>query len=325
MRRHRRRDLGRGSNGRHSGGGEVAAGRNGRARGIRLDRSAELELIRRWQEERDRLARDVLVKDHQPLVSAIARSYWRYWADVDDLQQEGNLGLLEAIDRFDRSRGTRLAAYARPWIRAAILRFLVDNVRLVRVGRTRGERRIFFGINDAERLLGAQGAEPTPEALAARLGADPAEVESMAWRLGHTDLSIDESLDAVPQALTTNGVESRAAQSELCATVRHVAGEVLASLEPRQAEILRARLLEPESCTLQELGDRFGVTRERIRQIEETSLKRLRARLRDRLPDPDLWAGISEERRWQRLRQRAEPTGASDGNREREPMPRPPG
>ena len=249
-----------------------------------------IERVRRWQEHQDRLARDELVMDHQPLVSAIARSYWRYWADPEDLQQEGNLGLLEAIDRFDCTRGTRFGAYARPWVRAAMLRFLVDNVRLVRVGRTRGERRIFFGLSEAERTLCARGVDPTPAALGALLRVDPAEVEFTAWRLAQRDLSIDASLEEPPHALTTNGVESRVAHSELCAAVRDLANGFLSSLEPRDAEIVRERLLESEPPTLQELGDRFGVSRERVRQIEECALDRLRRHVRNSLPDPELWA-----------------------------------
>jgi RNA polymerase sigma-32 factor len=176
-----------------------------------------------------------------------------------------------------------------------ILRFLVDNVRLVRVGRSRGERRIFFGLSGAERSLAARGVEATPTVLSALLDADSAEVESMTWRLAHSDLPIDESTDEFDDALTTNGVESCVAHRELCAAVRDVAKDFVASLDTRHAEILRARFLEREPSTLQELGDRFGVSRERIRQIEESLLQRLRAQVRERLPDPVLWANAPPE------------------------------
>jgi RNA polymerase sigma-32 factor len=194
---------------------------------------------------------------------------------MEDLIQEGNLGLTIAARRFDPSRQTRLATYATYWIRACMLEHVVRSHGPVRIGTTRSQRKIFFGLGRARRKLEREGERADAGMLAAALGVEPEDVESMAPRLGGRDISLDApratddrrelgSLIAEdapsPEDMVAGFEERGARQTRLC--------EGLKVLDPRERAIIKARHMRQRPATLASLGKKFGISRERVRQLE---------------------------------------------------------
>jgi RNA polymerase sigma-32 factor len=209
--------------------------------------------------------------------------------DWRDLFQEGALGLLQAIRRFDPSRGVRLSTYAAHWIRAFQFRFLLANYRLVRLGRSHGERRIFFRLSKIQSQLAATGGEVSPERIAALLDVDEASVRTMQSRMSAREVSLDSRgsadderaatlLDRLPGDLPA--ADDALAAAELADIVRQERDEYRASLPARRLALFDARWMDDDRATLQEMGDRLGVSRERARQLEQKMLGELGARVR---------------------------------------------
>src|SRR5262249_28792196 len=148
----------------------------------------------RWREDGDLEAARRLVLSNLRLVVKIAMEYRRSWTNLLDLVQEGNVGLLQAVQRFDPEQGVKLASYAAYWIRAYILKYLIDNIRLVRRGSSRAERKLFFRLNREKRELERQGFEVEPKLLAERLDVSERDIEQMEQRLADSDLSLDAPL-----------------------------------------------------------------------------------------------------------------------------------
>ena len=266
-----------------------------------ITRETERELALRWRNDGDPEAARELVLANLRLVVKIAMDYRRSWTQLLDLIQEGNLGLAQAVQRFDPDRGAKLSSYAAYWIRAYILKFLIDNIRLVRVGSSRAERKLFFRLNKEKRELERQGFEAEPKLLAERLEVTEEDVVSMEQRLSEREVSFDapvgsdDSSASFGDFITHEGpsVEERIANADLRRTfLEHVHG-FAEGLEPRDRQIVEQRLLADPPRTLNELGEEFGVTRERVRQLEARVMKRLREYLKEEVVDFEFYG--SEE------------------------------
>ena len=267
-----------------------------------ISREEEHALAVRWAEERDVEAARQLVLSNLRLVVKIAMEYRRAWANTLDLIQEGNLGLLQAVQRFDPYAGTKLASYAAYWIRAYILKYLMDNIRLVKLGNTRAERKLFFRLNREKRELERQGFRPEPRLIAERLDLDEADVVSMEQRLSGGEVSLDAPVgdegDSASYgdfvAAPTASAETLVADENLRETFLSHVRSFAEDLAPREKRILDARILADEPLTLQELGNEMGITRERVRQLEKQLVDELREYLKKNVVDFEYYAPSEE-------------------------------
>ncbi|MFH1261885.1 MAG: RNA polymerase factor sigma-32 [Pseudomonadota bacterium] len=251
-----------------------------------LSRAEERRLADRWYETRDREAGRVLVLSNLRFVAKIAQEYARYGLRLADLIQEGNLGLLHAVDRFDPRKGYRLITYAVWWIRAYIQAFILRSWSIVRTGTTRIQRRIFSGLQRARQKIAAMtGASeaPTNRQLADVLSVSEDDLKDTVSRMQQRDVSIDQPVtldgDRVfgdTLADETPNAEARLIASDLQMKVREKMDEVYEDLSPRERYLVEHRLLAETPITLETVGRQFGVTRERVRQLES----RLKGKLR---------------------------------------------
>jgi RNA polymerase sigma-32 factor len=251
-----------------------------------LSREEELALARRFREEQDLDAARALVLSHLRFVVHVARGYLGYGLPVGDLIQEGNVGLMKAVKRFDPDMGVRLVSFAVHWIRAEIHEFVIRNWRLVRVATTKAQRKLFFNLRRMKKNLAWLSEEET-KAVAGELGVDPREVREMERRLSARDLSFDPAPDAGDEeAFVSPALYLPAPEADPAAIVEAdqwdgaVAGELASALEgldERSRTVIRSRWLAEEKKTLQDLAADYGVSAERIRQIEAQALLKLRA------------------------------------------------
>ncbi len=255
-----------------------------------LSEAEETRLAERFHNEGDVEAARQLVLSHLRLVISIARGYLGYGLPHADLIQEGNIGLMKAVKRFDPSRGVRLVSFAMHWIKAEIHEYVLKNWRLVKVATTKAQRKLFFNLrslkNDYEgvdTLSGPQAAE-----VAARLGVKPEEVVEMETRLSGRDLALEGSPDdsedsfAPIDYLADSRYEPvRMLENKATARLQDEGlHEALEALDPRSRRIVEARWLsEGEASTLHDLAAEFGVSAERIRQIEAKALQKMRGLL----------------------------------------------
>jgi len=250
-----------------------------------LSREDELELARRFRNNEDLDAARDLVLSHLRFVVHIARGYLGYGLPVGDLIQEGNVGLMKAVKRFDPDMGVRLVSFAVHWIRAEIHEFVIRNWRLVRVATTKAQRKLFFNLRRMKKNL-AWLSEDETRAVAGELGVEPGEVREMERRLSARDLSFDPAPDtddedgiASPSLYLPSAEADPATQVEEAQWSGAVAASLtsaIGSLDARSRAIVQARWLAEEKRTLQELADEYGVSAERIRQIESAAIKKLR-------------------------------------------------
>ena len=259
-----------------------------------ISREEEHALAVRWIEEGDVEAAKLLVVANLRLVVKIAMEYRRAWTNTLDLVQEGNVGLMEAVQRFDPYQGVKLSSYAVYWIRAFILKYILDNMRSVRLGTTRASRKLFFRLNKEKRELERLGYEAEPRLLAERLDVTEEDVTDMEARLSRPDVSFDAPLRYDDADGTTFGdrMASPGISSEATVAARELREVFLekieafaTTLEERDLQILRERILAEEPLTLAELGERYQVTRERVRQLEAKLVKRLRKFMEENLVD----------------------------------------
>ena len=264
-----------------------------------ISREEEHELAVRWVEQQDPEAARQLVVANLRLVVKIAMEYRRAWTNVLDLIQEGNVGLLEAVQRFDPYRGIKLSSYAVYWIRAYVLKHIIDNHRLVRIGRSRAERKLFFRLNKEKRKLEKQGFEIEPKLLAEHLDVSEDDVVQMEQRMGASDLSLnaparryEDSSSEIGDTLPIAGssAEEQVGDEELRRVFLEKVGEFAESLDERDRQIVEQRILAQNPRTLNELGKEFGVSRERVRQLEVRLVERLREYMQEHLVDFEYYA-----------------------------------
>jgi RNA polymerase sigma-32 factor len=253
-----------------------------------LGREEEMELARRFHEEQDLDAARDLVLSHLRFVVHIARGYMGYGLPVGDLIQEGNVGLMKAVKRFDPDMGVRLVSFAVHWIRAEIHEFVIRNWRLVRVATTKAQRKLFFNLRRMKKNL-AWLSDAEANAVAGELGVEPGEVREMERRLSARDLSFDPAPDAgdeesvVSPALYLPSAEADPAtiveQDQWDGAVSGSLATALKALDERSRTVIKARWLAEteDKKTLQDLADDFGVSAERIRQIESAAIGKLRS------------------------------------------------
>jgi len=258
-----------------------------------LSREETEELAIRFKETGDPNAAYRLVSSNLRLVVKVAMDFQKYWMqNFMDLVQEGNVGLVQATKKFDPYRGVKFSYYAAYWIRAYILKFIMDNWRLVKIGTTQAQRKLFFSLNKEKKLLEAQGFRPDVKLLAERLNVKESEVVEMSQRMDNWDVSLEapvrsDSEDEQKSFLPSGGpgIEDKVAGRQM----RERLGKVLAAVDDRlndkERMILQTRLLTDEPKTLQTIADEFGISRERVRQIEANLLKKLRRQLEKDLPD----------------------------------------
>ncbi len=243
----------------------------------------EKALAVRYREQGDVRAAYTLVLANLRLVVKIAYEFRRNFANLMDLIQEGNIGLMRAVEKFDPYRGVKLSSYAAWWIRAYMIRYILNNWSLVKIGTTQNQRRLFFNLKKAKQELEAAGFKPEPRLIAARLNVREDEVIEMEKRLSGSDVSLDAPLDDESDASRLDfvaddeaDVSEALAERDFLDRVRHRIREFRETLGDRQRAILDRRLLADDPVTLRELGEEFGVSRERVRQLEADLLKKLR-------------------------------------------------
>ena len=260
-----------------------------------LSREEEQQLARAWRESADPAALDRIIRAHLRLVFATAHRFRHYGLPVQDLVQEGTIGLLQAADRFDTDREVRFSTYAAWWIRAAIQDYVLKNWSIVRSGASSSQKALFFNVRRLRAEI-SRAAEDAPldieQQIASRLQVSRRDVVQMESRLSGGDVSLDgtatdddgasariefmPSGEPLPDEVTMQAIDSERRLGWL--------NSALAALSPRERSIVEARRLRDESATLESLGQELGVSKERVRQIETRALEKLRAALVGREP-----------------------------------------
>lgn len=259
-----------------------------------LTREEETEIAKRYHRDHDREDAFRLVTANLRLVVKIALEFARASRNALDLIQEGNVGLMEAVKNFDPYRGIRFPSYAVWWVRAYIYRYLINNWRLVKIGTTQAQRKLFFNLRKESDRLEAQGFRPEPKLLAQRMGVKESEVREMQDRMSQSEVSLDQPsgqsegvalVEVLPD--DSHNPEEAAAADEWRTFARERVEEFAATLKDKELEIFNQRLLTEDPETLQEIGERFGISRERVRQIETRLKNRLRDFIRGKAADID--------------------------------------
>jgi RNA polymerase sigma-32 factor len=251
-----------------------------------LSREDEVALARRYRQEGDIDAAHRLITSNLRFVVKVANEYRHYGVKLIDLVQEGNIGLMMAVKKFDPERGIRLISYAVWWIRAYIQNFILKSWSLVKIGTTQAQKKLFFKLKQTKAaLLRLTGQEDEVE-IADRLDVSTTEVAEMSARLRSRDASLDlELVEGDDYTLLSTLADERDNQEQLLAekeqqtAARALADPALATLNSREKTIIRARILDDDQLTLQELADRFGISRERVRQLEQNALKKMKGAL----------------------------------------------
>ena len=250
-----------------------------------LSAEEEQALARRLHDLNDLDAARQLVMSHLRFVVRVARGYSGYGLSLADLVQEGNIGLMKAVKRFDPEQGVRLVSFAVHWVRAEIHEFILRNWRIVKVATTKAQRKLFFNLRSSKKRLGWMNREEV-DAVANDLGVSAADVMEMEKRLNANDASFDgparedpEKDSFAPAGYLTDGSASPEEQLALEQTDqvnRQKLAEALLSLDERSQEIIRQRWLNDDKATLHTLAAQYGVSAERIRQLEQNAMKKLR-------------------------------------------------
>jgi len=259
-----------------------------------LSKEEELQLFQEYQTHGSREAAVKLIMANLRVSVSIAAEYLHTGADHMDLIQEGNVGLMQAIKKFDPSKNVRFYAYAAWWSRAYILRYLLHTFRLVKVGTTQDQRKLFYNLKKEKAKLERDGFAPDTKLLADRLNVRERDVIEMDQRLGNWELSLDQPigenqestlLDVLPSH--QEPADEQIADHQLKTLFRAKLAEFITTLEERDEDILRNRILSDHPLTLDDLGDKYGITKERTRQLEARIIKRLRDYMKKDIKDFD--------------------------------------
>ncbi len=258
-----------------------------------LTREQEKELGIRVREQGDKDAAYQLVTSNLRLVVKIALEFQRVWMqNLLDLIQEGNIGLMQAVKKFDPYKNVKFSYYASFWIKAYILKFIMDNWRLVKIGTTQGQRKLFFKLKKEKQKLIDMGFEPKPKLLSERLGVSEREIVDMDQRLDGWDVSLDAPLkeDSDTERIeflstSTESIEDQVSKKEIEVLLHNKIAEFRKKMTPREIEIFDLRIFSDNPVTLQEIGDRYGISRERVRQVEKNIIKKMREFFKKEIPD----------------------------------------
>ncbi|MDY6791237.1 MAG: RNA polymerase factor sigma-32 [Thermodesulfobacteriota bacterium] len=258
-----------------------------------LTREQEKEYGIAVQEHGDRQAAYALVTSNLRLVVKIALDFQRVWMqNLLDLIQEGNIGLIHAVRKFDPYKNVKFSYYASFWIKAYILKFIMDNWRLVKIGTTQGQRKLFFKLKKEKQKLIDQGFDPKPKLLSQNLGVTEKEILDMEQRLDGWDLSLDapykdESDTERIEFITpdSDSIEDQVAKKQIETLLHNKISEFRKEMTEREMEIFDLRIFSDSPVTLQEIGDRYGISRERVRQVENNIIKKIRDFFKKEIPD----------------------------------------
>lgn len=257
-----------------------------------LSREEEKRLAVKFKEEGDLQAVTQLVLAHLRLAASIAMEYKNLPFNSMDLIQEGNVGLMHAIKKFDPYKDIRVSTYASWWIRAYILKYILHNWRLVKIGTTEAQRKLFFRLSKERERLEKMGYEAGPKLLADQLDVKEQEVVEMQQRLGGWESSLDEP--AGPESDETLGstlpsdqeaADDRLAKDELQELFQQKLKEFSKTLKPRELEILNERILSENPKTLDAFGQKYKISKERVRQLEENLIKNLKKFMKEEIKD----------------------------------------
>ncbi len=254
----------------------------------------EIELARRVRKYNDKKAAFRLITSHLRLVVKIAMEFQRKWMqNLLELIQEGNVGLMKAVQKFDPEKGIKFSYYASFWIKAYILKFIMDNWRLVKIGTTQTQRKLFYNLHKERQRLEKMGMNPDIETLSEKLDVDEKDIIEMTQRMSSQDFSLDmpygsedsstTHLDLIP-ALEGN-VEEDLAKKEISENIKKELTAIVPRLNEKEKDILFNRLLTSNPLTLREIGEKYGITRERVRQIEARLLEKLRKHFSSSIKD----------------------------------------
>jgi RNA polymerase sigma-32 factor len=257
-----------------------------------LTKDEEYQLAVNYKENQDKDAAYRLVTSNLRLVVKIALEFHRAWVmNLLDLIQEGNIGLMQAVKKFDPYQGIRLSSYASFWIRAYILRFILDNWRLVKIGTTQAQRKLFFNLQKEKAKLEALGYAAEPKQIAEAMGVKEKEVIQMDQRMSSWEASLDTPIrgDAERTLMEVlpakeDSIERKLAKNEIQSLVKEKLSKFKKTLKNKELYLFENRILTEKPATLQEIGNHFGITRERTRQIEAKLLKKIKAFLEEEIP-----------------------------------------
>ena len=259
-----------------------------------LTREEEVELAIRVREKNDKRAAYRLVTSNLRLVVKIAMDFHRYWTkSLLDLIQEGNVGLLQAVRKFDPYRGIKFSYYASFWIKAYMLKFIMENWKLVKIGTTQTQRKLFFNLAKERDKLMAQGFEPEPRLLAERLDVKEEEVMEMSQRLGGGEVSLnapmsDDGKEVFGSFLpdpNQTAIDEQLSEEQNRTLLLKKLAEYREKLSGKELDIFDNRIMAENPLTLQELGDKYRISRERVRQIQERIVKNIKKWLIEEIPN----------------------------------------
>jgi RNA polymerase sigma-32 factor len=258
----------------------------------RITKEEEKEISLRYFQTKDIAAARTLIQSNLWLVIRLARDYQNAARNLLDLIQEGNLGLMEAVKNFDPFREVRFPSYATWWIKAYIVRYLIANFRMVKIGTTQAQRKLFFNLKKEKEKLERQGFFPAPKLLAEKLDVRESDIIEMEQRLSSGDMSVDAPLSDNPDSdmlsiLPNQQMSAEDVLSEYQSqqNLKEHFAEFEKTLNAKEKVIFRERLLQEQKATLHELSEKLLVSKERIRQIEERLLEKLKDFLTDKI-DP---------------------------------------
>ena len=267
-----------------------------------LTREDEIELGKRIQSENDQEAAYIMTTSNLRLVVKIALEFQKIWVQsLLDLIQEGNIGLVQAVKKFNPYKNVKFSYYASFWIKAYILKFIMDNSRLVKIGTTQGQRKLFFRLKKEKQRLISKGFDPKPKLLSKRLGVSEKEVIEMDQRLTNWDISLDEPLKNNTNTkrmdfvnVETDSSEDKIGKKEIEKILHTKIKEFKKELNQRELYLFDKRIFSDSPSTLQEIGEKYSISRERVRQIENNILKKLKAYFKKNIPDFDMYDQNSE-------------------------------
>ncbi len=253
----------------------------------------EFDLARQFRDQGDQEAAFRLIASNLRLVVKIAMEFQRKWRkNVLDFIQEGNVGLMKALKKFDPDKGIKFSYYASFWIRAYILKFIMDNWRMVKVGTTQAQRKLFYNLSKEKQRLESIGITADPDAISQNLDVSESDVVAMSQRMGQHDLSLDmpytEDSDVTPMNTIPSqeeGAEEILERGKTAQIVQENIQELRPKLIDKERDIIEQRLLAETPVTLREIGEKYGITRERIRQIESRLLDKIKAHIQENVGD----------------------------------------
>lgn len=258
-----------------------------------LSREEEFKLAEKVYKHKDKEAAQKLVISNLKLVVKIALEYYNTYLNILDLIQEGNVGLMHAVKKYNPYKGTKFSTYASFWIRAYILKYIMDTWSLVKVGTTQSQRKLFYRLNKEKQKLEALGIFPAPQLLASTLDVKEGDIESMEKRLSYTDVSLesklyDEGDDTIMDTIkSSENVEEIVAEKEKQLILAEKINLFKTTLNEKELYIFENRIMAEEPLTLQDIGEKFNISRERVRQIENKVLKKFKEKFKGELKELD--------------------------------------